>query len=71
MKKEQILNAWKNPDYRRSLSQEELAKLPEHPSAPMQSIDDEALQSIAGGCCEPGPPSFCTQNCTGGTTCVW
>ena len=65
MKKEQILRAWKDPNYRRGLSPEELEKLPEHPAAWMTDVDDDVLTSVSGGCCpwNPPPPSFCTVPC--------
>ena len=47
MKKAQILRAWKDPNYRRGLSPEELAQLPEHPAAWMMDVDDDALRSVA------------------------
>lgn len=48
-KKKQILEAWRNEEYYLSLSEEERARIPEHPSG-LLDIEDEALRSITGGC---------------------
>jgi mersacidin/lichenicidin family type 2 lantibiotic len=70
MKKRQILEAWRNEEYYLSLSEEERARIPEHPSG-LLDIEDEALRSIRGGCgtfqmcagstglCTPCPPVEC------------
>lgn len=49
MKKTDVIRAWKDRDYRESLSAEERAALPEHPTG-IAELDDAALHSIAGGC---------------------
>jgi mersacidin/lichenicidin family type 2 lantibiotic len=49
MKQTDVIRAWKDRDYRESLSEEERATLPEHPTG-IAELDDAALQSIAGGC---------------------
>ncbi len=47
---EQIERAWKDEEYRLSLSPEELAALPESPLAQASGIlDDDELDDIAGG----------------------
>ena len=66
MKKKQILEAWRNEEYYLSLSEEERARIPEHPSG-ILNIGDDVLKSITGGCvgfpssaaCTPCPPRFC------------
>lgn len=54
-----IVRAWKDAEYRQSLSAEELARLPEHPAGAIE-LTDEELDQIAGaktelvftaGCC--------------------
>ena len=69
MKKRQILEAWRNEEYLLSLSQEERAAIPEHPSG-LPDIEDDILKTITGGCgttinlctsaiCSPCPPKQC------------
>ncbi|HWN43880.1 MAG TPA: mersacidin/lichenicidin family type 2 lantibiotic [Thermoanaerobaculia bacterium] len=66
MKKKQILEAWRNEEYYLSLSEEERAGIPEHPSG-LLDIEDDVLRTIAGGCgpgctsaiCTPCPPVHC------------
>ena len=48
MKKIDIIRAWKDEDYRNSLSQEELASLPENPAG-MIEISDGDLGKASGG----------------------
>ena len=48
MKKESILRAWRDPEYRESLSAEERAALPAHPSAAID-LRDEQLTTVRGG----------------------
>jgi mersacidin/lichenicidin family type 2 lantibiotic len=48
MSPEQIIRAWKDEEYRQSLSEAELAQLPENPVGLVQLADEEAA-SIAGG----------------------
>ncbi|MFP3939467.1 MAG: mersacidin/lichenicidin family type 2 lantibiotic [Thermoanaerobaculia bacterium] len=49
MKQTDVIRAWKDRDYRESLSEAEQAALPEHPTG-IAELDDAALHSIAGGC---------------------
>lgn len=66
MKKNKIIEAWRNEEYYLSLSEEERAGLPAHPSGP-SAIEDEILRSVTGGCgteatsamCSPCPPKHC------------
>ena len=48
MSHEDIIRAWKDEDYRMSLSEEERAKLPEHPAGLIE-LTDEELGFIGGG----------------------
>ena len=43
-----IVRAWKDAEYRESLSDEELAQVPEHPAGEVE-LDEEELVNIAGG----------------------
>jgi mersacidin/lichenicidin family type 2 lantibiotic len=43
-----IIRAWKDEDYRNSLSEEQRAQLPENPAG-MVELSDEAMQTVAGG----------------------
>jgi mersacidin/lichenicidin family type 2 lantibiotic len=47
MKKEKILRAWRDPEFRESLSAEELAALPEHPASVLE-LRDEQLTLVHG-----------------------
>jgi len=49
MKKNDVIRAWRDEEYRSSLSEQELAALPEHPAG-ILAVDDEVLQNITGGC---------------------
>jgi len=49
MKKNKIIEAWRNEESFLSLSEEERAGLPAHPSGPT-AIEDEILRSVTGGC---------------------
>ncbi|HJX27157.1 MAG TPA: mersacidin/lichenicidin family type 2 lantibiotic [Thermoanaerobaculia bacterium] len=49
MKKNQIIEAWRDEDAFLSLSEEERAALPAHPSG-VTVLEDEILLSITGGC---------------------
>lgn len=49
MKKNKIIEAWRNEEYYLGLSEEERAGLPAHPSG-VTGIEDEILRSVTGGC---------------------
>ncbi|HEX6292735.1 MAG TPA: mersacidin/lichenicidin family type 2 lantibiotic [Herpetosiphonaceae bacterium] len=46
---ENIIRAWKDEEYRASLSETERAALPEHPAG-LVELTDEELGLAAGGC---------------------
>jgi mersacidin/lichenicidin family type 2 lantibiotic len=48
MNRESIIRAWKDPAYRASLSPEQRAELPEHPSG-VAELDEGALGQAVGG----------------------
>jgi mersacidin/lichenicidin family type 2 lantibiotic len=43
-----IIRAWKDEDYRNSLSEEQRAQLPENPAGIVE-LSDEAMQNVGGG----------------------
>ncbi len=63
MKKDMIIRAWKDPQYRASLPAGERAALPESPSGrPMTELGERELRETVGGVKLPGPmtePLFC------------
>ncbi|MEV4417477.1 mersacidin/lichenicidin family type 2 lantibiotic [Catellatospora sp. NPDC049609] len=58
-----IVKAWKDPDYRATLSEEQLAGLPVHPCG-VVDLGDEVLAHIAGATTE----GLMTIGCCGGFT---
>jgi mersacidin/lichenicidin family type 2 lantibiotic len=48
MKTIDIIRAWKDAEYRNSLSAAELAALPQHPAG-LVELPEEALAAVAGG----------------------
>ena len=59
-----IVRAWKDAEYRQSLSAEEQALLPEHPAGAIE-LTDEALEAANGGeilaitdSQDPCPPTY-------------
>lgn len=45
---DKVIRAWKDPEFRRSLSEEEQEALPESPAGAIELTDDE-LETVAGG----------------------
>ncbi len=77
-----IVRAWKDEDYRNSLSAEDLAHLPEHPAGSIELSDTELVE-VAGdgtaanfslGCCSSSCISTCQNACVtlllGTASCV-
>ena len=48
MLRDKIIRAWKDPEYRLNLSEEEQAQLPENPAGAIELTDDE-LDMATGG----------------------
>jgi mersacidin/lichenicidin family type 2 lantibiotic len=48
MLRDKIIRAWKDPEYRQSLSEEEREHLPENPAGAIE-LTDEELDMAAGG----------------------
>jgi len=65
-----IIRAWKDAEYRNSLSAEQLSQLPEHPAG-MSALSDETLQAIVGGLRLGGGGTGCGTgtNCTNCDPC--
>jgi mersacidin/lichenicidin family type 2 lantibiotic len=59
MSKLDIIRAWRDPDYRRSLTQAERAQLPEHPAG-LVELDDIDLAGVSAA---KGPPNTSPQKC--------
>jgi mersacidin/lichenicidin family type 2 lantibiotic len=54
-----IVRAWKDPEYRRSLSEAERALLPEHPAGVIELTDadlDQVLGGVGSHGCHMTPP---------------
>jgi mersacidin/lichenicidin family type 2 lantibiotic len=62
-----IIRAWKDEDFRDSLSETERAALPQHPAGQIE-LSDEELEVVAGGLVPSVkasyclPPNVCRQN---------
>lgn len=66
MNRNDIVKAWKNPAYRRNLSQDQLANMPSNPAGAIE-LSASDLSSVSGGAshtncctCAPLPNSLCT-----------
>lgn len=75
MSKDRIIEAWKNPELRASLSSEELKAIPDNPAGSLaRELDESELALLAGGRCGPGRVPSVTGDCTcpnGITACSW
>lgn len=58
MKKETMIRAWRDEEFRASLSDAELAELPEHPAG-LLDVDDDMLRSVGGGLGRSTPAWSC------------
>ncbi len=67
MSKQDIIRAWKDEEFRNSLSEDQRSQLPENPAGIVE-ISDESLESIVGGFRSPG--SSHTGIGTGTNCCV-
>ena len=57
-----IIRAWKDKEYRESLSKEQLQQLPENPAGLIE-LSDEDMSSVAGGCTGCGNPLHTVWGC--------
>lgn len=76
MSTEQIIEVWKNPSLRGSLSREELAAMPDNPAGTLAKELDEAelAMAVGGHRCGSGAFPSITAECTcpsGITVCGW
>jgi mersacidin/lichenicidin family type 2 lantibiotic len=73
MSKENIIRAWKNPEYRNSLTNSERAALPENPAGAV-ALSPEDLEQVSGGFlslfwCDPPPDPYPSLFCTFSLSC--
>ena len=64
MNRETIIRAWKDPEFRASLSSAQREALPESPSGrPLTELDERDLVDVVGGALvvRPTPPVFFTE----------
>jgi mersacidin/lichenicidin family type 2 lantibiotic len=61
MSHENIVRAWKDEEFRNSLSAEELALLPENPAGVIE-LEDAELEAVTGG---RRPVTKFTETCSG------
>jgi mersacidin/lichenicidin family type 2 lantibiotic len=54
MKKEHIIRAWRDPEFRAGLSDAERAALPSHPSGLLEVADADLTRVLGGGDAEIG-----------------
>jgi mersacidin/lichenicidin family type 2 lantibiotic len=54
-----VVRAWRDEDYRNSLSPEDRASLPQNPAG-QATVEDSILTSITGGC---GTPTTFVSSC--------
>ncbi len=65
-----VVRAWKDPKYRRSLTDAQRASMPEHPAGPVELTDDEL--KVAGGLAiGGGGPITTAPTCTMFTFLNW
>ena len=50
-----VMRAWKDPEYRKTLSAEELASLPENPAG-KSDLSKGDLEDVSGGLCRGSSP---------------
>jgi mersacidin/lichenicidin family type 2 lantibiotic len=63
-----IIRAWEDPEYRKSLSPEQRAKLPANPVGEIELTEDE-LTAIMGGDDSNTSPQGCHANSNQANTC--
>jgi mersacidin/lichenicidin family type 2 lantibiotic len=71
MSQQDIIRAWKDRNYRESLSEEQRSQLPENPAG-IADLSDEVLETIAGGRGGDGGGGGCGTgtNCTKRVNCT-
>ena len=70
MSRSNVIRAWKDPVYRKSLSESELAELPPNPAGSIE-ISDAELGKVTGGSDSPRTYNReCSIPCTHSITCM-
>ena len=71
MSKLDVVRAWKDESYRRTLSEDQLAELPANPAGTIE-LDDRAVAAKTNGkkCETPPTTALCTVWCTAYTVCM-
>ena len=69
MKKLDIIRAWRDPEYRASLSEAERAQLPAHPAEALEVSEEALLGVVAGGGAFIRPETSGTSTPTGNCDC--
>jgi mersacidin/lichenicidin family type 2 lantibiotic len=65
-----IIRAWKDEEFRNSLSEEQKAQLPDNPAG-LVELADEDLNAVAGGCGSGGFICTATAECFCPSTLWW
>jgi mersacidin/lichenicidin family type 2 lantibiotic len=66
-----IIRAWKDEEYRRSLSEEERAQLPENPAGLVEDLTDTEMEAVAGGFQIEIPNLSWVDACPSALACPW
>ncbi len=69
MSEQDIIRAWKDRNYRESLSEEQRSQLPENPAG-IAELSDEVLETIAGGMRGTGSGTGGGTGCGTGRNCT-
>ena len=56
-----IIRAWKDEEYRRSLTEEQRAQLPEHPSGAVELQDTDGVEAMGYMVLRPSRSGRCTR----------
>ena len=62
MSQQEIIQAWKDEEFRLSLSEEQRALLPEHPAGLIELADSD-LEMVVGGGAQGNPATGCAAVC--------
>lgn len=54
-----IIRAWKDEEYRNSLSEEQRNQLPENPAGKIDELSEENMESLVGGAAARGGSRWC------------
>lgn len=70
MSESDIVRAWKDEQYRNSLSANQQAEVPGHPAGEVE-LDDDELKEVDGAGSNPGLTAGCCQQSVNDPTCQW